>query len=69
MGFFTRNLMIHYSYDCNHFGEGRSFHGVGRLGHVDREGQMRGITTCKVASEALASDVKAYDAGQIQVLV
>jgi len=59
--------MIDSFFYCNHFG--RSFHGVGRLGHVDRGRQMRGIITCKVASEALASDVKAYDAGQIQVLV
>jgi hypothetical protein len=48
-------------------GGGRSFHGVDRLGHVDRDGQKRGITTCRVASNALASDVKAYDAGQIHV--
>lgn len=34
---------------------------------MDRDGQKRGITTCRVASDALASDVKAYDAGQIQV--
>ena len=33
------------------------------------EGQKRAVTTCRVASEALDSDVKAYDAGQIQVLV
>lgn len=46
----------------------RSLDGVDRLGHVDRDGQKRGITTCRVASDALASDVKAYDAGQIQVL-
>jgi hypothetical protein len=55
---------------CNGFenvGGGRSFDGVDRLGHVDRDGQKRGITTCRVASDALASDVKAYDAGQIQV--
>jgi hypothetical protein len=55
---------------CNgleNVGGGRSFHGVDKLGHVDRDGQKRGITTCRVASDALASDVKAYDAGQIQV--
>ena len=48
-------------------GGDRSFHGVDRLGHADRDGQKRSITTCRVASDALASDVKAYDAGQIQV--
>jgi hypothetical protein len=51
---------------CNgleNVGGGRSFHGVDKLGHVDRDGQKRGITTCRVASDALASDVKAYDAG------
>lgn len=36
---------------------------------MDRDGQKRGIAICRVASDALASDVKAYDAGQIQVLV
>lgn len=55
--------------DVENVGGGRSFPGVDRLGHVDRDGQKRGITTCRVASDALASDVKAYDAGQIQVLV
>lgn len=50
-------------------GRNRSFHGIDRDIQVHRRRQKRGISTCKVASDALASDVKAYDAGQIQVLV
>lgn len=51
-------------------GWGRNLFGVGgRPGHVHGEGGQRFITTCSVASEAPAADVvKAYDAGQIQVL-
>ncbi|XP_024403796.1 DNA gyrase subunit B, chloroplastic/mitochondrial isoform X1 [Physcomitrium patens] len=49
-------------------GRNRSFHGIDRDIQVHRRRQKRGISTCKVASDALASDVKAYDAGQIQVL-
>lgn len=63
MGFFMRNLMIYYFYDCNYFGEGRSFYGVGRFGYVDREGQMWGIIICKVVSEVFVLDVKVYDVG------
>lgn len=51
-------------------GWGRNSFGVdGRPGHVCGEGGKRYITTCSVASEAPAAEsVKAYDAGQIQVL-
>ena len=51
-------------------GWGRNSFGVdGRPGHVCGEGGKRYITTCSVVSEAPAAEfVKAYDAGQIQVL-
>lgn len=58
-------------YEVDEFvGWGRNSFGVGgRPGHVCGEGGKRYITTCSVASEAPAAEVvKAYDAGQIQVL-
>ena len=70
--FFVRSPLSHCCNKHNlreNVGGDRSFHGVDRLGYVNKDGQKRGIITCRVASDALASDVKAYDAGQIQVRV
>lgn len=58
-------------YEADEFvGWGRNSFGVGGSpGHVCGKGGKRYITTCSVASEAPAAEaVKAYDAGQIQVL-